>query len=67
MIRKLSLAVAVAAALGPFNAQALGLGDIKVKSALNQVLNADIALYSVAEGELPDVRVKLASPAVGVP
>ena len=63
MIRKLSLAMAVAAALNPLNAYALGLGDIEVKSALNQTLNAHIQLHSLAEGELSGVVVKLASPA----
>ena len=63
MIRKLSLAAAVAAALCPLNAFALGLGEIEVKSALNQILNADIKLHSVAEGGLDGVKVKLASPA----
>ena len=62
MIRKLSLAMAIAAALSPIDAFALGVGEIHIKSALNQLLEADIELHSLAEGELDDVKVKLASP-----
>ncbi|MBU0500765.1 MAG: hypothetical protein KJ558_00590 [Gammaproteobacteria bacterium] len=61
MIRKLSLAMAIAAALSPIDAFALGVGEIHLRSALNQVLDADIDLLSVDEGGLADVRVKLAS------
>jgi len=58
-----SLAVAVALALGSVSipVHALGLGDIKTASALNQEFKADIALLSVAKGELDGVQVKLAS------
>jgi pilus assembly protein FimV len=38
------------------------LGDIRLKSALNQTFNADITLLSVEKGTLDDVRVALASP-----
>ncbi|MET0065096.1 MAG: FimV/HubP family polar landmark protein [Candidatus Thiodiazotropha sp.] len=61
MIRKLSLAVAVATALSPMGALALGLGEIHPQSALNQVFKADIDLLSVTREELQDVRVSLAS------
>ncbi|MCU7920481.1 MAG: hypothetical protein KZQ95_19310 [Candidatus Thiodiazotropha sp. (ex Epidulcina cf. delphinae)] len=61
MIRKLSLAVAVATALSPMGVLALGLGEIHPQSALNQVFKADIDLLSVTQEELPDVRVSLAS------
>ncbi|MES9941035.1 MAG: FimV/HubP family polar landmark protein [Candidatus Thiodiazotropha sp. 6PLUC2] len=61
MIRKLSLAVAVATALSPLGALALGLGEIHPQSALNQTFKADIDLLSVSQEELQDVRVSLAS------
>jgi pilus assembly protein FimV len=61
MIRKLSLAVAVATALSPMGALALGLGEIHPQSALNQIFKADIDLLSVTREELQDVRVSLAS------
>ncbi|MCU7842975.1 MAG: hypothetical protein KZQ93_03955 [Candidatus Thiodiazotropha sp. (ex Monitilora ramsayi)] len=61
MIRKLSLAVAVATALSPMGAWALGLGDIRSNSALNQKFNAEINLLSVNQEEVQDLRVSLAS------
>jgi pilus assembly protein FimV len=61
MIRKLSLAVAVATALSPIGALALGLGEIHTRSALNQAFKADIDLLSINQEELQDVRVSLAS------
>ncbi len=61
MIRKLSLAVAVATALSPMGAFALGLGDIHSHSALNQKFNAEIDLLSVDQEEIQDIRVNLAS------
>ncbi|MEJ2395147.1 MAG: FimV/HubP family polar landmark protein, partial [Candidatus Thiodiazotropha sp.] len=61
MIRKLSLAVAVATALSPVGAFALGLGDIHSHSALNQSFNAEIDLLSVTQEEIQDIRVNLGS------
>ncbi len=61
MIRKLSLAVAVATALSPVGAFALGLGEIHSHSALNQNFKAEIDLLSVAQEEVQDIRVNLAS------
>jgi pilus assembly protein FimV len=60
MVRKTSLALMIAASLAPFGAYALGLGDIHLKSALNQELDADIDLLSVRTGELDTVKVELA-------
>lgn len=62
MIRKLSLAVAVATALSPLGALALGLGEIHTQSALNQSFKADIDLLSTSKDDLQDVKVALASP-----
>jgi pilus assembly protein FimV len=61
MIRKLSLAVAVATALSPVGAWALGLGEIRSNSALNQKFNAEIDLLSVNQEEVQDLRISLAS------
>jgi pilus assembly protein FimV len=61
MIRKLSLAVAVATALSPLGGFALGLGEIHSQSALNQKFKAEIDLLSVGQEEIQDLRVNLAS------
>jgi pilus assembly protein FimV len=61
MIRKLSLAVAVAAALSPLGAFALGLGEIRPYSELNQNFKAEIDLLSVDQNEIQDIRANLAS------
>lgn len=61
MKRGLTLAVALALGTLTIPAHALGLGDIKAHSALNQNFKADIDLLSVAAGELDGVHVKLAS------
>jgi FimV N-terminal domain len=61
MVRSLTFAVALALGTVSIPAYALGLGDIKTASALNQEFKADIALLSVAKGELDGVQVKLAS------
>ncbi|HHI77247.1 MAG TPA: hypothetical protein ENJ94_08755, partial [Gammaproteobacteria bacterium] len=62
MVRSVTFAVALALGTVSIPAHALGLGDIKAKSALNQEFRADIDLLSVAAGELDGVRVRLASP-----
>lgn len=48
--------------LAPFGAWALGLGDIELRSALNQPLEANIELVSPTPEELSDLRVALATP-----
>lgn len=60
MVRSLTFAVALALGTISVPAHALGLGDIETRSALNQPLNADIDLLSVANGEIDAVRVQLA-------
>lgn len=62
MIRKLSLAVALALGVTPMGAWALGLGDIHLNSRLNQRLQAEIDLHSVEKGALNGIKVGLASP-----
>lgn len=45
----------------PITAYSLGLGDIDVKSFLNQPLKAEISIISVRPGEIDDLLVGLAS------
>ncbi len=61
MVRKLSLAVSLALGVASFDAAALGLGDIQIKSALYQSFNADIELLAVKKGAIDSVKVALAS------
>ncbi|MEJ2575739.1 MAG: FimV/HubP family polar landmark protein [Gammaproteobacteria bacterium] len=60
MVRKLTLAVALALGGASMTAHGLGLGEIEARSVLNQNFDADIALLSVADEELDAVRVRLA-------
>lgn len=60
-MRNLTKTLAVFSILAPASAHPLGIGDIKLHSALNQNLNAEIGL--VLSGEKPsDIRVNLAPP-----
>ena len=52
----------IGALLTSSNLAALGVGDIKVNSALNEKLSAEIEILSSVEGELDDLTVKLAAP-----
>ncbi|WP_415885057.1 FimV/HubP family polar landmark protein [Neptuniibacter sp. QD37_6] len=47
MLRKLAVSLAVAGIISASNANALGLGEIKIHSALNEPLNAEIQLLEV--------------------
>jgi pilus assembly protein FimV len=49
MLRKLALSLAIAGVLGVPNANALGLGEINISSALNEPLNAEIRLMQVRD------------------
>jgi pilus assembly protein FimV len=62
MVRKLSLAVALALGISPLGVHALGLGDIRLHSRLNQSLHAEIQLHSVDRGGLGGLNVRLAGP-----
>jgi pilus assembly protein FimV len=64
MLRKLPLAMAIALAIAPFQTQALGLGKITTRSALNEPFDGEIQLLSVPQGELDGVKVSLAPPEV---
>ncbi len=61
MVRKWSLISALVLWMASTGVYALGLGEIQLKSALNQNFNAEIELLSVEKGTLDDVRVTLAS------
>lgn len=63
MSKKLVFVLALALMALPLAANALGLGEIKLNSALNQPLSADIAVVSAAPDEISSLHVKLASAA----
>jgi pilus assembly protein FimV len=60
-VRKLTKALTVVSLLAPVSGYPLGIGDIRVRSALNQNLNAEINLVA-SRGENPsNIKVSLAS------
>jgi pilus assembly protein FimV len=61
-IRYLKLSLAMGLALGSTQVMALGLGQLQVKSGLNQPLVAEIPIFSAMPGELDSLNVRLASP-----
>lgn len=61
-MRKISKTMAVMGLLAPMGANALGIGDIKLHSALNQLLNAEIPLVVSGAESISEVRVTLAPP-----
>ena len=61
-IRKLVLAMAAASALSSGMANALGLGELTLKSAQNQPLDAEIELLDVRDLTAAEVAPSLASP-----
>jgi pilus assembly protein FimV len=61
-VRKLVLAIAAASALTSGAAQALGLGEVTLKSALNQPLVAEIELLEARDLTSTEVLPSLASP-----
>ncbi len=60
-VRKLALAVGLVGALGTEFTSALGLGEIKLKSTLNQPLNAEIKLLQVRDLSEEEILIRLAS------
>ena len=59
-MRKITKALTVVSLLAPVSGHTLGIGDIRVRSALNQNLNAEIALVA-SRGENPtNIKVSLA-------
>ncbi len=60
--RHLTLPLALALALAAPRVDALGLGQIQVKSGLDQPLLAEIPIIAASPGELDQLNVRLASP-----
>ncbi|MGB9428489.1 MAG: FimV/HubP family polar landmark protein [Gammaproteobacteria bacterium] len=61
MSKKLAFVLALALAALPLAANALGLGEIKLNSTLNQPLSADIPIVGATADEIGSLHVKLAS------
>ena len=61
-VRNLTKALAVASLLAPASGHSLGIGNIKLHSALNQNLNAEISLVVSAGEKASDIKVNLAPP-----
>jgi len=61
-VRNLTRTLAVVSLLAPAGAHPLGIGGIKLHSALNQNLNAEIPLVLSAGEKAEDVKVSLAPP-----
>ena len=61
-MRNLTKTIAAVSLLVPASAYPLGIGDIKLHSALNQKLDAEIALLVSANENISDISVKLAPP-----
>lgn len=55
------MAMAMLGTLASANVAALGLGEIDLKSALNQPLNAEIELLSATSSELEEIKVSIGS------
>ncbi len=61
-VRYLKLSLAMGLALGSSQVMALGLGQLQVKSGLNQPLVAEIPIFAAMPGELDNLDIRLASP-----
>lgn len=70
-MRNLTKTLVAVSLLTSTSVHSLGIGGIKLRSALNQKLNAEIALVTSGNENVGDIQVKLASPAkfdeAGVP
>ncbi len=65
MVRKLAMAVSLAVGSTlSLSAYALGLGEIRTSSALNEKFKGEIELLSVEKGQLDTLKVGLAPPEV---
>jgi len=60
MVRKLALSLAVASVIAAGQANALGLGEIRVNSALNEPLDADIRLVQVRDLSVQQILPRMA-------
>ena len=61
-MRKISITLAVMSVQAPLGASALGIGDIRLRSSLNQTLRAEIPLVTSGAESITDVKVSIASP-----
>jgi pilus assembly protein FimV len=61
-VRKISKTLAMMSLLAPVGASALGIGDIRLRSALNQTLDAEIPLVLSGKDTPDDVKISLAPP-----
>ncbi|MCW8919728.1 MAG: hypothetical protein OQL08_13055 [Gammaproteobacteria bacterium] len=61
MVRILLKSLLSLSLIAPLSAFAMGLGDVRLHTALGERLRADIDLLSVSQAEAEDVRVSLAS------
>ncbi len=61
-MRNLNKTLAIVSLLAPASAHSLGVGDIKLHSALNQKLNAEIPLIVSKDENPANIRVNLAPP-----
>ncbi|MFA5985066.1 MAG: FimV/HubP family polar landmark protein [Methylococcaceae bacterium] len=61
-MRNLTRTLAMVSLLAPAGAYPLGIGDIKLHSALNQKLNAEIPLILAPGEDISDVKISLAPP-----
>jgi pilus assembly protein FimV len=61
-VRNLTKTLAIVSLLAPASGYSLGIGDIKLHSALNQNLNAEISLIVSAGEKAADIKVNLAPP-----
>jgi pilus assembly protein FimV len=62
MLRKLAVFIVSAGlTMSPLSVQALGFGGIKLKSSLNEKLNAEVALLSASANDVQSLSVKLAT------
>ncbi len=61
-MRNLTRSLAVVSLMAPASAYPLGVGDIKLHSALNQKLNAEIPLIVSKDENPANIRVSLATP-----
>ncbi|MDH5395498.1 MAG: hypothetical protein OEW97_04440, partial [Gammaproteobacteria bacterium] len=62
MLRKLAVFIVSAGLLiSPLSVQALGFGGIKLKSSLNEKLNAEVDLISATANDIQSLTIKLAT------
>ncbi|WP_299196923.1 FimV/HubP family polar landmark protein [uncultured Amphritea sp.] len=61
MLRKLALSLAIAGVLGTSNANALGLGEIRITSALNEPLQAEIQLLQMRSVDPQQILPRMAN------